>query len=169
MKTFYNTTIILIHLIRPRQNIQQSSPLCLPWSYHFSKLFFAGQQNEKLGKVLKRTCFSFGKPTVPTDLIWINQCKAILSIGNSIFLISKIQSEGKKPKQNHRPWWVSCLLEKVLSHALAMFGIINKTTGKHTTCNACSVTLRLQWKGLTPFMRKAQVYSLLTRNARIIE
>lgn len=49
-----------------------------------------------------------------------------------------------------------------------MFGIINKTMGKHTTCNARSVTVGLQWKRLTWFMRKAQVYSLVTRNARII-
>lgn len=49
-----------------------------------------------------------------------------------------------------------------------MFGIINTTMGKHTAYNACSVTLGLQWKRLIEFTRKAQVYSLLTRNGRII-
>lgn len=49
-----------------------------------------------------------------------------------------------------------------------MFGIINTSMGKHTAYNACSVTLGLQWKRLIQFTRKAQVYSLLTRNGRII-
>lgn len=49
-----------------------------------------------------------------------------------------------------------------------MFGIINTTMGKHTAYNACSVTLGLQWKRLIQFTRKAQVYSLLKRNGRII-